>query len=111
MLPREKRLANPRDFKRVYQKGSFFSAGIFNAKYLPNKLDFTRIGIVVSKKISKKATERNKIKRLFREAFRALHQEVPTGLDIVVNVNPNAQGLDLIKITAKTKESLGKIKK
>jgi ribonuclease P protein component len=110
MLPREKRLTNPRDFKRVYQKGSFFSAGIFNAKYLPNKLTYSRIGIVVSKKISGKATDRNQVKRLFREAFRALYNEVPQGLDIVVNINPNAKGLDLEKITAKTKESLTKIK-
>ena len=50
-----------------------------------NKLDVTRIGITVTKRFGK-AHERNKFKRLVREAFRKNREKLKAGLDI--NIKP-----------------------
>lgn len=44
-----------------------------------------RLGVVVSKKVVKKATERNRIKRITREAFR-LGEFGNSSLDIVIRI-------------------------
>lgn len=52
-----------------------------------NKLDFDRIGITVSRKVSTRAVKRNKVKRLIRESFRHETVEIK-GLDFVVIARP-----------------------
>lgn len=86
MLPREKRLVKGRDFDRAYQKGKRISSATFNISLVSNKTRVTRIGVVVGKKFSKKATERNRTKRVFREAIKAIYKEIYPGLDIVIFV-------------------------
>jgi ribonuclease P protein component len=36
----------------------------------PNGLDYARLGLIVSKKFERRATKRNRIKRILRETFR-----------------------------------------
>lgn len=43
-----------------------------------------RVGITVSKKVSKKAVERNRIKRLVRESFRHLDEVLPVADYVVI---------------------------
>jgi len=64
------RLLKPAEFKRVFElRQSAHNAhfGIYTAK---NTLGHPRVGLVVSKKVSKKAVVRNRIKRQIRENFR-----------------------------------------
>ena len=64
------RLLKPAEFKRVFElRQSAHNAhfGIYAAK---NTLGQPRVGLVVSKKVSKKAVVRNRIKRQIRENFR-----------------------------------------
>jgi len=86
MLSREKRLVRGRDFDRVYQKGKRVHAKHFNLSFAPNNIALTRIGIVVGKKFSKKATERNRIKRVFREVAKENYGIFPRGFDFVIFV-------------------------
>ncbi len=53
---------------------------------LPNTLGFPRLGIVVSKKTSRRAVDRNYMRRIIREWFR-LHRSMMSGHDMVVRVN------------------------
>ena len=86
MLTRDKRLIKNRDFDRVYQKGKKCFAESFNLIFLPNRVSITRVGIVVGKKFSRKAVERNRTKRIFREAIRPVYSHIQPGYDIVIFV-------------------------
>jgi ribonuclease P protein component len=55
---------------------------MFQVYVRPNQLEHARLGITVSRRVSLKAVERNRIKRQVREAFRG--QTTLAGLDIVV---------------------------
>lgn len=104
MLSREKRLVKNRDFERVYQKGRRVSSGSFNLTYLPNRITMTRVGVVVGKKFSKKAVERNKAKRIFREAIKSSYEVLRPGTDVVVfvkNVNNQVPKLENVKLELK----------
>lgn len=109
MLSKEKRLRSERDFKRVYQRGSFFSLPLFNINYARNQLGFSRIAFVINKKVSKKAVARNEIRRRYREAFRQLYETIPSGYDVVVNIKQESLGSRLDKITTEAQKAIGKI--
>lgn len=50
-----------------------------------------RLGITVSRRVGK-AVQRNRVKRLLREAFRLQKQRFPRGLDLVLIARPAAAG-------------------
>lgn len=56
----------------------------FSEMHENSKAPDSRLGLIVSKKYSKKAVNRNKFKRLCREAFRLLRPELDYGYDIVI---------------------------
>lgn len=111
MLPKEQRVRDTKDFKRIYGKGSFFFAKYFNINYLPNKTHNARLGFVVSKKVNAKAIVRNKIKRQFREASRKLYQEAPKGYDIVISIKKEALGVKYSELETEIQKALQKIGK
>jgi ribonuclease P protein component len=73
------------DFKRVYEGGRKVHTRYFTAFILPNSGDGPRLGITATRKIGN-AVERNRGRRLLREAFRKNKWLVPRGVDIVINV-------------------------
>lgn len=114
MLSREKRLVKGRDFDRAYQKGKRVSSASFNISFVQNRSQITKIGVVVGKKFSKKATERNRAKRIFREAVRAIYNDICPGFDIVLFVkktNTQEPKIEVIKTELKkTLEKAGVLK-
>jgi ribonuclease P protein component len=51
---------------------------------LENGLPQARLGLSVSKKNARKAVDRNRVRRVFREAFRLSLAELPPGIDVVM---------------------------
>ena len=55
----------------------------------PNGLGHARLGLAVGVRAAGNAVNRNRVKRVAREAFRHLPQELPA-VDLVVNARPAA---------------------
>jgi ribonuclease P protein component len=50
-----------------------------------NGLSHARIGIIASRRVAPRAVDRNRLKRMVREAFRTMAQR-PAGVDLVVEL-------------------------
>ena len=81
--PRE-RISNPKDFRRAFERKRSASDPFLVVHGTENGLAHARLGISVAKKKVRKACDRNRIKRLLREAFRLNKAEIPAGFDFVV---------------------------
>ena len=82
-FPRDRRLLKPDDYRRVFSDGQRSIDVCFLVLARPNRLSRARLGLAVSKKNSRRAVDRNRIKRVIRESFR-IHQHQLEGLDLVV---------------------------
>lgn len=63
-------LRNSTEFRRVYSGGHRYDGQFMTVFVLKNEISSHRLGITTSRKFSRKAVERNRSKRLLREAFR-----------------------------------------
>jgi ribonuclease P protein component len=70
MLKRHYRIGSKPRVEYILKKGLQTRSRFFFFRYLPNRLTISRFSVIVSGKISKKATERNLIKRRIHEAIR-----------------------------------------
>lgn len=73
-----------RDFRRAYGTGSRARGGQMTVAVCDNGLEITRLGLSVGKRCWKSAVKRNRVRRVFREAFRLSLPELPPGLDVVM---------------------------
>lgn len=102
MLPAGKRVRQKKDFSKVQRYGRRFAADNLQLQCLENKRGPTKIGIIVGTKFSKKAVERNALKRKLREIFRQELKNIKAGADIVVSVRGKAIGKETRETLQKT---------
>ncbi|HRY82532.1 MAG TPA: ribonuclease P protein component [Candidatus Moranbacteria bacterium] len=91
MLPRKNRLTNKKDFEEVHRLGSFFSFGVVFLKVKKNNTGKTRAGFLVGIKFSKKAVERNRIKRQLREIVRKNIGKIKESFDLVISLKKSSK--------------------
>ncbi len=77
------RLLTAAAYGRVFDKAARSRDKWFTVLCRDNESDLARLGLAISKKHCRKATARNRLKRLVRESFRQ-HQGELAGLDVVV---------------------------
>lgn len=73
MLPRVSRLKRSRDFQAVYKRRASWASPslvLYVRFRTPREPQTPRLGFVISKKISKRAHDRNRLKRRLREISR-----------------------------------------
>lgn len=90
---RAQRLLAPAEFTRVFKYGGRLGDACFTLIAAPCAYPAARLGLAVSKKVSKSAVQRNRIKRLVRESFRKHSAGIPA-MDIVVMARPGAAECD-----------------
>lgn len=76
----------------VFKKGKSDKSGFLAVKALKNNLPQSRFGFVVGKRVSKKATIRNKIKRRLRASIRGEETKKPA--DFIIIALPGAEKAD-----------------
>lgn len=81
-LSPHERIGKKKDFVFIYKKGRRYRGKYFTLVYLSNDRDFSRVAVVVSKKIGN-AVKRNKIKRRLKTLFRRNKALMTRPLDLV----------------------------
>ena len=90
---RSLKLLNAEEYNNVFCKSQRFGNKSFTVLAKENNLSHPRLGLAISKKCAKRATDRNRIKRIFRESFR-LHQHKLPCVDIIAMCKPSVLSLD-----------------
>ncbi len=103
MLPRSNRLTRTRDFELLFAQGRFAGGAFVTLKFWKIDPDFApkralttadlKIGILVSKKVSKRAVIRNRLKRQVREIIRLLllSGRIPVGYLLAFSIKVEAK--------------------
>lgn len=92
-FPRTARLLAPRDFAALRSGSRRFAGPHLTAQVKPNSGDAARLGLAVSRRVSKLAVQRNRIKRIARDSFRR-HRHLLGALDILLIAHPAAATAD-----------------
>ncbi len=71
-----------KEFRRAYYRGRAFTTPVVVVYAIKNHKGINRIGLTATKKIGK-AVQRNRARRIIREAYRLLEVEFPVGWDFV----------------------------
>lgn len=119
MLPLKNRLKKGKDFQKVFKEGKLSLQEDIILKYTKNGLMVSRIGFAIGKKITQKTVQKNRIKRILREAFHQHLENINAGFDIIVIYSPKNHtkekiNLDYLSVQIKKileKNNLLKIKK
>lgn len=90
---RRQRITRPAEFKRAFADGCRTATGPLLLISVANGREYARLGLAVSKRYVRLAVDRNRIKRLAREFFRAHATEVK-GRDLVLLVRSGVDSWD-----------------
>jgi ribonuclease P protein component len=77
------RVVSRGDFQRVYGEGVRVRGAVLSLVMVANGLERSRLGLSIGKTIWKGAVQRNRVRRMFREAFRLEQHELPRGFDVI----------------------------
>ena len=89
--PRAARLLLPGDFAALRRSSKRLAAQYFHCEFRSTEQASARLGMAVSKRVSKRAVERNRIRRQIRESFRLCRAALPS-CDVLVVARTAAAG-------------------
>ena len=94
-LSKHQRLKKPAQFQQVYKSKQWGHSRLYSFNVLAHNTDGVDVilGVTVSKKVSKLAVDRNKIKRQVKEFFRH-HQAELSDASLVITAKPACMKAD-----------------
>jgi len=109
-LPRAHRVLAARDFRTALASSCRAGDRLMSVVAAPNGLPRARLGIAVSRRVARRAVDRNRIKRQVREAFR--NRPLPLdGLDLIVLARGGALEASAAEIRASLEQQWQRIGK
>lgn len=104
-FPKTLRLRRKSEFDRVFRERVTrrHSCQLFAMLVCPNQLNHPRLGLAIAARVVPTAVERNRIKRLIRESFRAHQAHLPAA-DIVLNARAGASLASNVNIVNRLEE-------
>ncbi|GJQ59721.1 MAG: ribonuclease P protein component [Candidatus Scalindua sp. AMX11] len=99
---KEERLRKRNDFQKVFREGKVFRNDQIAVYALLNNSEISRLGITVGRKFGN-AVKRNRLKRIFREAYRLNKQLLHRGVDLIILPRSGFSDLTLTAIEEKLK--------
>ena len=88
MIGTKNRFRGQNDIKRIYRNGSIVRGDVIELRYVDgNRQNSYRATVVVSKKVSKSAVVRNRIRRRVYEAIRQLSEQIQSNPDLLFTVH------------------------
>ena len=99
-----------KDIDKIFREGKDAKGDFFALKALRNNLGIFRFGSIISQKISKKASVRNKIRRRLREVVRIKKKNKGEGWDILFIALPGAEEREFKQIKEMVEKLFGKLK-
>jgi ribonuclease P protein component len=102
--PSQARLLHRSDFQRIYAQGECMRSPLLMLRHAPSSLGPTapvRFGFTVSRQVARRAVDRNRIRRVFREACRQVRPRFRPGIDVVLNARrPMLEGVKTARVQA-----------
>jgi ribonuclease P protein component len=105
MLKKENRLRKTKEINRVFKSKKGFYDDLLGVKILKNDKKINKYCIIISANISKKAVERNRLRRKIKAIIIELEPSLKKGLDCLIIVKKKALDSDGFTI----KKSIEKI--
>ncbi|MBI1953741.1 MAG: ribonuclease P protein component [Candidatus Omnitrophica bacterium] len=85
-FPRSRRLSGRRAIEKLFKEGKTLPLGWMNLRFLKHRLGESRFGCAVRRQAQPQATQRNRMKRWLKEAFRRNQAAFPPGHDLMAVV-------------------------
>ena len=106
MLKRENRIRLKKEFLEIKDKGKIKYSPLFGLVFLKKDDDLKKVGFIVSKKISKRAVDRNKIRRTLAEIMRKNLDKLEAGSRIVFLAKKEILGKKMVEIKEEVEKLL-----
>lgn len=112
MVPFEYRFHGYNSLRYVYRRGQTTRSTCLTFKFLPNKSrNKPRVAVVVSKKVSKSAVKRNRVRRRIYNIIRLYIKRFKHPIDLIIVVNSlEINNLSYGELKTKIKQYLSSIK-
>jgi ribonuclease P protein component len=98
VLKRENRIRFKKEFLEIKDKGRVLYSPLFGWLFYKENDDLKKFGFVVSKKISKKAVDRNRIRRVLSEIIRKNLDKFEKGTRLIFLTKQEILGKKMVEI-------------
>lgn len=109
MLARTYRLRKNSDFQRLYKTGKRFVSANLVLYYAPSKLQYSQVGFVVSKKVSKKAVVRNTLRRRVTALVQNYFSDIKSPTKAIILIRKDFSAVKPAELDAEIKQLLAKV--